>query len=339
MEQPIIQVQNLSKVYRVPKRAPGLRSSLQSLFKPRFQDVEAVTRINFQIERGEMIGLIGPNGAGKTTIIRILSTLLKPDSGIVVVNGFNLKTQAQEIRGSIGLTGQYTAVDEFLTGIENLEMMGRLYHLNRSTIKQRIPALLEQFDLLEAARRQVKTYSGGMRRKLDLAAGLIASPPIVFLDEPTSSLDPRSRLAVWDIIKKLIGEGVTVFLTTQHLEEADILANRIAVINGGRIIAEDTPERLKNRVGKERLELVMKNSEDFDRSLLLIKGTDLYQDQNRRAVSLAVERGVIDIQEILNNLKESDIEVESLALRKPTLDDVFMHFTGRKTDEGEESYS
>jgi len=304
-----------------------------------FKKLRVLNGINLTIKRGEVFTLLGPNGAGKTTIIRILSTLLKPDSGKVIVNGYNLKSQPQEIRQSIGLTGQYTAVDEYLTGLENLEMMGRLYHLNRSEIKQRIPKLLKQFNLVEAAHRPVKTYSGGMRRKLDLAAGLIASPPIVFLDEPTSSLDPRSRLAVWEIIKNLVAEGTTVFLTTQHLEEADALADRVAVINGGRIIANDTPERLKNLVGKERLELVFKTHEDFTRALTIIKGNELYSDQKMFMVSLAVERGVPDIQEILNQMEKAGIQVEALTLRKPTLDDVFMHFTGRKTEEEEGSNS
>jgi len=303
--------------------------------KKSFKKLAVLKGVNLTVKPGEVFTLLGPNGAGKTTIIRILSTLLKPDSGKVIVNGYNLKTQAQEIRQSIGLTGQYTAVDEYLTGLENLEMMGRLYHLSRSEIKQRVPILLEQFDLMEAARRPVKNYSGGMRRKLDLAAGLIASPPIVFLDEPTSSLDPRSRLAVWEIIKNLVSEGITVFLTTQHLEEADTLADRVAVINGGRIIADDTPERLKNLVGKERLELVFKTSEDFARALTIIKGSELYHDQKTNTVSLAVERGVIDIQEILNRMEKARIQVETLTLRKPTLDDVFMHFTGRKAEEEE----
>ena len=303
--------------------------------KKSFKKLAVLKGVNLTVKPGEVFTLLGPNGAGKTTIIRILSTLLKPDSGKIIVNGYNLKTQPQEIRQSIGLTGQYTAVDEYLTGLENLEMMGRLYHLSRSEIKQRVPILLEQFDLMEAARRPVKNYSGGMRRKLDLAAGLIASPPIVFLDEPTSSLDPRSRLAVWEIIKNLVSEGITVFLTTQHLEEADTLADRVAVINGGRIIADDTPERLKNLVGKERLELVFKTSEDFARALTIIKGSELYHDQKTNTVSLAVERGVIDIQEILNRMEKARIQVETLTLRKPTLDDVFMHFTGRKAEEEE----
>jgi len=303
--------------------------------KKSFKKLAVLKGVNLTVKPGEVFTLLGPNGAGKTTIIRILSTLFKPDSGKIIVNGYNLKTQPQEIRQSIGLTGQYTAVDEYLTGLENLEMMGRLYHLSRSEIKQRVPILLEQFDLMEAARRPVKNYSGGMRRKLDLAAGLIASPPIVFLDEPTSSLDPRSRLAVWEIIKNLVSEGITVFLTTQHLEEADTLADRVAVINGGRIIADDTPERLKNLVGKERLELVFKTSEDFARALTIIKGSELYHDQKTNTVSLAVERGVIDIQEILNRMEKARIQVETLTLRKPTLDDVFMHFTGRKAEEEE----
>ncbi len=302
--------------------------------KKSFKNLEVLKGVDLTVRRGNILALLGPNGAGKTTIIRILSTLLHPDNGNVFVNGFDIKTQPQEVRRSIGLTGQFAAVDEYLTGLENLLMMGKLYHLSRSVITRRTEELLKKFDLTEAARRPVKTYSGGMRRKLDLAASLIAYPPIVFLDEPTSSLDPRSRLNVWETIKKLLNDGVTVLLTTQHLEEADFLADTIAVINDGRIIAEDTPGRLKSRVGKERLELVIKRQDDFERAVTVITGNDLSHNSAEKTVSLAIENGVNEIQGVLNQLAESGIEVDTLTLRKPTLDDVFMHFTGLKPDEG-----
>ncbi len=302
--------------------------------KKSFKNLEVLKGVDLTVRRGNILALLGPNGAGKTTIIRILSTLLHPDNGNVFVNGFDIKTQPQEVRRSIGLTGQFADVDEYLTGLENLLMMGKLYHLSRSVITRRTEELLKKFDLTEAARRPVKTYSGGMRRKLDLAASLIAYPPIVFLDEPTSSLDPRSRLNVWETIKKLLNDGVTVLLTTQHLEEADFLADTIAVINDGRIIAEDTPGRLKSRVGKERLELVIKRQDDFERAVTVITGNDLSHNSAEKTVSLAIENGVNEIQGVLNQLAESGIEVDTLTLRKPTLDDVFMHFTGLKPDEG-----
>ncbi len=213
-----------------------------------FGNVKVLDGVDLQVEKGTMLALLGPNGAGKTTTIRILSTLLKPDGGKAEVNGFDVAHQAHHVRESIGLTGQYAAVDEILTGYENLIMMGRLYHLSREDSVKRAKELLDQFDLVEAAHRPAKTYSGGMRRRLDLAASLIATPPIIFLDEPTTGLDPRSRLAMWAIIKKLVEADVTILLTTQYLEEADQLADKIAVIDGGKIIATGTSAELQRNL-------------------------------------------------------------------------------------------
>lgn len=287
--------------------------------------------INLKVESGEMLALLGPNGAGKTTVIRILSTLLKPDSGEVLVGGMNVSDKAHEIRGLIGLTGQYAAVDEYLTGRENLEMMGRLYHLGKSQSKKRADELLRQFDLFEAGNRGVKTYSGGMRRRLDLAASLVATPPIIFLDEPTTGLDPRSRLVMWDIIFALKEKGSTILLTTQYLEEADKLANRIAVLDQGRIIAEGSSVELKSKVGRDRLEFVVKKDSDFDQAARAIGGESQQIKRNERSVSVPTDGSVYDLKQILDRLHQANIGIESFSLHKPTLDDVFFSLTGRET--------
>ncbi len=219
--------------------------------KKSFKDLEVLKGVNLSVERGTMLALLGPNGAGKTTIVRILSTLLKPDAGSASIDGYDVGSEAAKVRSVIGLTGQYAAVDEYLTGRENLLMMGRLYHLSHSDTTRRAHELLEQFDLVDAADRIAKTYSGGMRRRLDLALSLIAAPPIIFLDEPTTGLDPRSRLAMWDVIRGLMAGGTTILLTTQYLDEADQLADKIAVINGGTIVANGTANELKKDVGND----------------------------------------------------------------------------------------
>jgi ABC-2 type transport system ATP-binding protein len=220
-----------------------------------FKDLEILKGINFSVKKGTIFALLGPNGAGKTTTVKILSTLISPDSGEILINGFNVVTEADEVRKIIGLTGQYAAIDEYLTGRENLEMMGRLYHLGSRESKLRAQELLVQFDLVDASLRTAKTYSGGMRRRLDLAASLVATPPVIFLDEPTTGLDPRSRISMWKIIEDLKNKGTTILLTTQYLEEADKLADKIAVIDNGVVIATGTANELKNKVGKNRLEL------------------------------------------------------------------------------------
>ncbi len=283
-----------------------------------------------------MLALLGPNGAGKTTIVRILSTLLKSDSGKVLVNGHNVATDPFKVRQSIGLTSQDAAVDEFLNGRENLEMMGRLYHLSKQDAVNRAQELLEQFDLVEASGRAVKTYSGGMRRRLDLAVSLIATPPVLFLDEPTTGLDPRSRIAMWNIIKKLVAADVTILLTTQYLEEADQLADKIAVIDGGKVIAQGTSDELKKKVGVERLELVLKNAADFQKAVSLIAAENAQHDEKRKVINIAVDNGVSGISKILTLMEQNNIEVEALSLHKPTLDDVFLQLTGHQAVKLEE---
>jgi len=289
--------------------------------------------INLQIERGTMLALLGPNGAGKTTTIRILSTLLHQDGGTVMVNGFDVEIHPDKVRESIGLTGQFAAVDEYLTGFENLEMMGRLYHLSYKDTRRRANELLEQFDLVEASRRNVKTYSGGMRRKLDLALSLISTPPILFLDEPTTGLDPRSRLAMWDVIKKLIDSGVTILLTTQYLEEADQLADRIAVMDDGKIITEGTSEELKNQIGNERFELVFSTSIEFDQAIEVFRQDEIQPDPFKRSISIPTSGDTEEVRRILELMARNKIKIESLSLHKPTLDDVFINFTGHKVEE------
>ncbi len=297
-----------------------------------FKDLKVLEGLNLEVERGSVLALLGPNGAGKTTTIRILSTLLLPDSGEAVVNGHNVVKNADAVRASIGLTGQYAAVDEYLTGFENLEMMGRLYHLSKANAKARAQELLGQFDLAEAGSRAVKNYSGGMRRRLDLAASLIATPPVVFLDEPTTGLDPRSRMAMWEIIKKLVEENVTILLTTQYMEEADNLADQIAVIDNGKIIAKGTSDELKNKVGKERLELTIKMESSFAKALEAVDGELLYQDEHQRTINVSTEGSVGQIKRILDRLEQAGVGVETLSMHKPTLDDVFLKLTGHKAE-------
>lgn len=297
-----------------------------------YKDLEVLKGINLTVEKGTMLALLGPNGAGKTTIVRILSTLLNYNGGNVLVNGFSVDTDAFKVRQSIGLTSQYAAVDEYLSGRENLEMMGQLYHLSRADSKRRANELLEQFDLVEASTRAVKSYSGGMKRRLDLAVSLIATPPILFLDEPTTGLDPRSRLAMWEVIKKLMENDVTILLTTQYLEEADQLANKIAVIDGGKVIAEGTSDELKKNVGSDRLELVVKEEGDIPKIIQLLPSRNIQQNPKQKIVSIAVDEGVNEISEILAQLKSNNIAIETLSLHKPTLDDVFMQLTGHSSE-------
>lgn len=293
-----------------------------------FKKLKVLEGINLTVKRGTMLALLGPNGAGKTTTVRILSTLLKPDGGEVFVNRFDVVRQADNVRSTIGLTGQYAAIDEYLTGRENLVMMGRLYHLSVKDSVRRAEELLEQFDLKDAAERSAKTYSGGMRRRLDLAASLVATPPIIFLDEPTTGLDPRSRLAMWKVIENLMRDGATILLTTQYLEEADKLADRIAVIDHGKVIAEGTADELKNRVGKNRLELVISRAQDLNQAqgVIGIAGTVINNDE--KLLTVPIEGAVKDVKNILDRLEKANIDIESMSLHKPTLDDVFLNVTG-----------
>ncbi len=285
--------------------------------------------INFKVEPGKMLALLGPNGAGKTTTVRILSTLLQYDKGKVKVAGYDVQKESDKVRSVIGLTGQSAAVDELLTGRENLVMMGRLYRLTRKSAKARAQELLEEFDLVKAADRPTKTYSGGMRRRLDLAVSLIATPPIIFLDEPTTGLDPRSRLAMWGIIKKLMADGTTILLTTQYLEEADQLANQIIVIDGGKVIAEGTAAQLKRKVGKDRLELTFKDAAVLAaaRKTLGASETDASEDEHK--LSLTINDVNKDVKVVLDKLAKAKVDISLLEVHKPTLDDVFLSLTGK----------
>jgi ABC-2 type transport system ATP-binding protein len=293
-----------------------------------YGDLKVLRGIDLNVRRGTVLALLGPNGAGKTTAIRILSTLLRPDSGQALVNGYDVVKQDAEARGSIGLTGQYAAVDGYLTGEENLFMIGRLYRMSRSDATERTQELLKQFDLVEASTRPVKNYSGGMRRRLDLAMSLIASPPIIFLDEPTTGLDPRSRLAMWDMIKKLVAGGTTILLTTQYMDEADQLADEIVVIDTGKVIAEGTADQLKAKVGSDRLEVTISEKSDFTAAQKAVGSKKLQADPERRVLSLATKGGVNELKQVLQRLEAAKIEVESVELRRPTLDDVFLSLTG-----------
>ena len=286
--------------------------------------------IDLSVERGTMLALLGPNGAGKTTIVRILSTLLSFDDGLVTVEGHDVKKAADKVRSVIGLTGQSAAVDELLTGRENLVMMGRLYRLTAPSAKARAQDLLEEFDLAEAAERPAKTYSGGMRRRLDLAVSLIATPPVIFLDEPTTGLDPRSRIAMWEIIRKLMANGTTILLTTQYLEEADQLADRIVVIDGGKVIASGTAAELKSMVGKDRLEVTFANTKSLLDAKQALAGKIVESSKKDFTVTLVIEDINTDVKDALTALDRESIKVVSMAVHKPTLDDVFLSLTGKE---------
>lgn len=293
-----------------------------------FGDVKAVDGISLKAEQGKVLGLLGPNGAGKTTLVKMLSTLLLPTKGTVKVMGFDAAEEPEKVRGVIGLTGQYAAVDEYLTGLENLQMMGRLYRLSTKESKKRAQELIEQFGLSNAAKRSVKTYSGGMKRRIDLAMSLIASPPVIFLDEPTTGLDPRSRIAMWDTVKELVKGGTTILLTTQYMDEADQLADNIVVIDSGKVIAEGTPDGLKSKVGSERLEITIGQKGSLEDAQKAVGAKDAQVDEERRIVSVSSKRGVGKLKQVLAQLEDAKIEVDGISLHRPTLDDVFMSLTG-----------
>jgi ABC-2 type transport system ATP-binding protein len=321
---------------RVTDRSDGLAVSASGLVKS-YGSVRALAGVDLEAAAGTVLGLLGPNGAGKTTIIRILTTLLKPDAGSAQVAGLDVVHDAARLRERIGLAGQYAAVDENLTGLENLTMVGRLYGEPRAAAKRRGHELLERFELLDAANRPTKTYSGGMRRRLDLAAALVASPPVLFLDEPTTGLDPRSRLQLWETIEGLVADGTTVLLTTQYLDEADRLATEVAVIDQGRVIAEGTPDDLKDRVGGERLEIRL---DDAARAAVALRALESMADESPTAagdlVTVGVHRRAGAIVEAVRRLDEAGVGVEDITLRRPTLDDVFLALTGHAAESVEE---
>ena len=304
-----------------------------------YGDVVALNGIDIEVEQGTVLGLLGPNGSGKTTTVRILATLLQADSGSASVGGFDVATQPDEVRSVIGLTGQYAAVDEYLTGRENLELFGRLFHLSKFDAAKRAAELLDRFDLSDAADRGIKGYSGGMRRRLDLAASLIGRPNVLFLDEPTTGLDPRSRQGMWEVIEDLISEGTTVLLTTQYLEEADQLANRIVVLDHGNVIAKGTSNELKSQVGGDRIEIVVESVGDVANAAALIQefgSAPAITEDLTKTILLPVAGGSTAIVNIVRKLDENKIAIADIALRRPTLDDVFLSLTGHATENTEE---
>ncbi|MEU7001425.1 ATP-binding cassette domain-containing protein [Nonomuraea sp. NPDC046570] len=286
-----------------------------------------------QVSRGTVHGLLGPNGAGKTTAVRILTTLLRPDSGTARVAGFDVTTHPRQVRRSIGLVGQNPAVDEILSGRANLELFGRLYHLDAAAARARAGELLDRFGLREAGGKPVKDYSGGMRRRLDLAASMILSPPVLFLDEPTTGLDPRGRNEVWTAVRELVADGATVLLTTQYLEEADLLADRISVIDTGRVVAEGTPGELKSAIGGDRLDVVVRDAADLADAVAAVgraTGAEPQADPDTLRVSALVTDRVEALTRALAALAEAGITVEDVALRGPTLDEAFLRLTDRR---------
>ncbi|MBU6213959.1 MAG: ATP-binding cassette domain-containing protein [Actinomycetales bacterium] len=301
-----------------------------------FGEVKALAGVDLDVERGSVVGLLGPNGAGKTTMVKVLSTLLMPTAGTAKVGGFDVVTQADEVRHTIGLTGQYAAVDEYLTGRENLHLFGALYHLPPAKVRERAEELLEQFTLTDAADRMLKTYSGGMRRRLDLAASLIAAPSILFLDEPTTGLDPRSRLGMWEVITSLVNQGTTVLLTTQYLEEADQLADRIVVIDKGLVIANGTSDELKSQVGGDRLEIVISDAArlaDARAALAHIASGEIIATDVSRTLLAPISGGSSVLPEAIRTLDAAAVRFDDIALRRPTLDDVFLALTGHVAEE------
>jgi daunorubicin resistance ABC transporter ATP-binding subunit len=292
-----------------------------------FGSTEALSGVDLDVAEGEVLALLGPNGAGKTTLVRVLATLLQPDGGSATIFGRDVVRDGGRVRRMIGLTGQYAAVDELLSGRENLRMFGELFHLRSRDARQRADELLERFDLVDAADRPAKTYSGGMRRRLDLASSLLVRPRLLFLDEPTTGLDPRSRNAIWEVTRELVAEGTTLLLTTQYLEEADQLADRIAVIDHGRIIAEGTGDQLKDEVGGQVVDIMLSDAADVEAALAAVPGSEQLGDARSLRVAVEAGRSLEAVGEVAGQLHAAGLEVRDLGLRRPTLDDVFLTLT------------
>ena len=312
---------------------------LVKVYKTRKNEVRALDGVDLEVPEGTILGLLGPNGAGKTTTVRILATLLKPDAGHATVAGFDVVKQAQQLRKVIGLSGQYAAVDENLTGWENLVMFGQLYQLPKSEAQHRAKELLDQFDLTDAGDRVVKTYSGGMRRRLDLGSALIGRPRLLFLDEPTTGLDPRSRLGMWDVIRGLVRGGTTLLLTTQYLEEADELADSIAVVDRGKIIARGTADELKSDLGGARVEVVVHKRDDIARASEVMSRDcegEATLDEHTRKLTVPAKGGAQVLAQVVRDLDEAGIAIDDISLRRPTLDEVFLGLTGHTAEVTEE---
>ncbi|MET9728565.1 ATP-binding cassette domain-containing protein [Streptomyces zaomyceticus] len=309
-----------------------------------FGDVRALDGVDLDVPEGTVLGLLGPNGAGKTTAVRVLTTLLQPDSGRAVVAGVDVLKDPDEVRRRIGLSGQFAAVDEYLTGRENLQMVGQLYQMRARDAKVRADELLERFNLADAADRTAKTYSGGMRRRLDLAAALVVSPPVMFMDEPTTGLDPRNRQGLWEVIKELVAGGTTLLLTTQYLEEADHLAHDICVVDHGKVIARGTADQLKAQTGGERVEVVVHEAGMIGdaRDVLGRYGIagighgEVSVEQHTRKLTVPVAGGAKLLAEVIRDLDALGVEIDDIGLRRPTLDDVFISLTGHAAERAEE---
>jgi ABC-2 type transport system ATP-binding protein len=315
----------------LPVLAEGLRK--------RYGPADALDGFNLSVAEGSVCGLLGPNGAGKTTAVRILTTLLRPDGGRAQVAGFDVVGQAAQVRYRIGLLGQHTAVDEVLSGRQNLVLFGRLHHLGAGPAGRRADELLERFGLGDTGGKPVKQYSGGMRRRLDLAASLILAPPVLFLDEPTTGLDPRGRNEVWEGVRRLVAGGTTVLLTTQYLDEADQLADRVSVIDHGRVIAEGSPDQLKSKLGGDRIDVVVHRADQLAATAATVgraAGAEAEVDPDTRRVSVPVHDRVAALTSSARALADAGIAVEDIALRRPTLDEVFLHLTGRPAQTPEE---
>jgi ABC-2 type transport system ATP-binding protein len=305
----------------------------------RFKEVRALDGVDLDVPEGTVLGLLGPNGAGKTTAVRVLTTLLKPDRGRAVVAGIDVLKHPNEVRRSIGLSGQFAAVDDYLTGRENLQMVGELYQLSARDAKQRAVQLLERFSLSDAADRTAKTYSGGMRRRLDLAAALVVSPPVMFMDEPTTGLDPRNRQLLWELIQDLVAGGTTLLLTTQYLEEADRLAHDICVVDHGKVIARGTSDELKAQTGGERIEVVVHQREQMSAAGEVLRALgkgDLSVDEHTRQLVAPVTGGAKLLAEVIREFDGRGVEIDDIGLRRPTLDDVFISLTGHHAEQADE---